>query len=69
MAVRRIVSNLMTPDPAGLAAFYGDVLGLAPQMDHGWITTLGTMTDQPVQLSLASGGGRGDCASRAVDRG
>ncbi|SEP78160.1 VOC family protein [Thalassovita taeanensis] len=58
MAVCRIVANIDTPDPAGCAAFYQRVFGLAPVMDHGWIVTLqAEQAKAPVQLSLAAEGG------------
>ena len=58
MAVLRIIPNLNAPDPAALAAFWQDVLGLQPVMDHGWIVTLAGGL-QTVQLSLAAEGGAG----------
>ncbi|TMN18775.1 glyoxalase [Pseudoxanthomonas sp. X-1] len=58
--MRRVVANLVTSDPAGLAAFYRTVFDLEIAMDHGWIVTLAsdaaTMTPQ---VSLASEGGSG----------
>ncbi len=36
MRVKRIVSNVETPDFARAAAFYEDILGLDLLMDHGW---------------------------------
>ena len=50
MAVRRIVSNIRTDDPAGVASFYRQVFGLDTAMDMGWIVTL-VGADQPVQIS------------------
>ncbi|MFB3128836.1 MAG: glyoxalase, partial [Lysobacteraceae bacterium] len=41
MAVKRIVANIATPDPARAAAFYGGLLGMPVVMDHGWIVTHG----------------------------
>jgi catechol 2,3-dioxygenase-like lactoylglutathione lyase family enzyme len=59
MAVRRIVANLAAAEPAAAHRFYGEVLGLVPAMDMGWIVTFAA--DAPVrpQLSVASGGGAG----------
>lgn len=59
MAVRRIVANLETPDPAALADFYRDLFDLDLLMDHGWITTIGSSDRMTVQLSVASEGGSG----------
>lgn len=59
MSVVRIVANLATGDVQGLAAFYGDLLGLNVLMDQGWIITLGGDDLGPVQLSIASQGGAG----------
>ena len=39
MKVKRIVANIETADPAAVARFYKDVLGLELLMDHGWIAT------------------------------
>ena len=47
MTVLRIVANLATRDPAGLAGFYRDLLGLDLLMDLGFITTLGTAAPSP----------------------
>jgi catechol 2,3-dioxygenase-like lactoylglutathione lyase family enzyme len=59
MSVRRIVANLPARDPAGLAAFYRDLLGLESLMEMEFITTLGGGPDRPVELSLAREGGGG----------
>lgn len=59
MTVRRIVANIETDDPALVAAFYSDLLGLETVMDHGWINTLQGVQQQSIQLSAASQGGSG----------
>jgi catechol 2,3-dioxygenase-like lactoylglutathione lyase family enzyme len=59
MTVLRIVANLTASDPQAMAAFYGDLLGLDLLMDSGFITTVGSTTDAPVQMSLANEGGSG----------
>ncbi|EYR80510.1 glyoxalase [Shinella sp. SUS2] len=59
MTVRRIVANIETADPAGVAAFYRGILGLELLMDHGWIVTYGTQDRMPLQVSFASEGGSG----------
>jgi catechol 2,3-dioxygenase-like lactoylglutathione lyase family enzyme len=59
MAVKRIVSNIKAPDTAAAKAFYGDIFGLEPLMDLGWITTYGASGNAPVQLSIATEGGSG----------
>lgn len=52
MRVRRIVPDLAAADPAGGKAFYGDVLGLEPVMDQGWIVTYAAPGRPDVQLSV-----------------
>ncbi len=52
MAVRRIVPNLHADDPAAGTAFYADVLGLEPVMDHGWIATYAAPGTPVAQLSV-----------------
>jgi catechol 2,3-dioxygenase-like lactoylglutathione lyase family enzyme len=59
VTVLRIVTNLPSGDPSRLAGFYHDLLGLDVVMDLGFIATLGTRSQTPVQLSLASEGGSG----------
>ena len=59
MKVKRIVSNVMTPDPTLAKRFYGDVLGLDVLMDQGWIVTYGSTTKMTGQLSFLSEGGSG----------
>ncbi|WP_296225868.1 glyoxalase superfamily protein [Ralstonia sp. UBA689] len=60
MAVRRIVPNLHAADPARAHAFYAELLGLEPLMDHGWIVTLATTGAQMApQVSIATEGGSG----------
>lgn len=60
MSVLRIVPNLPARDPAALALWYQQVLGLQVVMDHGFIVTLVPRgADQQAQLSLASEGGSG----------
>lgn len=58
MAVLRIVPNLPARDPAALARFWAEVLGLEPVMDLGFIVTL-VGGAQRGELSLASEGGAG----------
>lgn len=59
MKVKRIVANVETPEPAAVARFYKDILGLDLLMDHGWIATYGTGDTMPLQVSFASEGGSG----------
>lgn len=59
MKVKRIVPNIETADPAAVARFYNDVLGLELLMDHGWLATYGTDGTMPLQVSFASEGGSG----------
>lgn len=60
MAVRRIVPNLHAADPARARAFYAELLGLEPVMDHGWIVTFAdTGAQMAPQVSIATEGGSG----------
>jgi catechol 2,3-dioxygenase-like lactoylglutathione lyase family enzyme len=62
VAVRRIVANLAAGDAAEfvtLRAFYVDLFGLAPVMDHGWIATLASGETALTQLGVATEGGSG----------
>ena len=59
MRVTRVIPNLPAPDPAALAAFYQDVFGLELDFDMGWIVFLGTQTERPLRLQIASEGGSG----------
>ena len=57
MAVRRIVTDLLTDNPGELAAFYRDVFGMETAMDGGFIVTIAGPGQQQVQLNLAREGG------------
>jgi catechol 2,3-dioxygenase-like lactoylglutathione lyase family enzyme len=57
--VKRIVSNIATPDVTKAAAFYEEVLGLELLMDLGWIRTYGATSRMKVQMSVMSEGGSG----------
>jgi catechol 2,3-dioxygenase-like lactoylglutathione lyase family enzyme len=59
MRIKRIVANFSTGQPAKAQRFYGDVLGLDLDMDHGWIRTYGSDEKMNVQVSFASEGGSG----------
>ncbi len=59
MKVKRIVSNVSTPNLALAKRFYGDVLGLDVLMDQGWIATYGLSSKMSVQISFLSEGGSG----------
>src|SRR5690606_5084802 len=59
MAVKRIVANIATPDPAAARAFYADILGLDLLMDHGWLVTYGNDAATTPQVSFAIEGGSG----------
>lgn len=58
MAVRRIVPNIAASQPEIAQRFYGDILGLEPVMDLGWICTFAAQeaTARP-QISVAIEGG------------
>ncbi|TKC62084.1 glyoxalase [Pedobacter hiemivivus] len=59
MKVKRIVSDVFTPDLNAADVFYRDILNLDLLMDHGWIRTYGSSELMTVQLSFASEGGSG----------
>jgi len=59
MKVKRIVTNISTPDVAEAKRFYQDILGLDLIMDHGWIATYGSSDNMSIQISFASEGGSG----------
>ncbi|MDF1586414.1 VOC family protein [Marinimicrococcus flavescens] len=59
MGVRRIVANIATDRIEEARAFYGELLGLQPVMDHGWIVTLAGDDVARSQVSFASEGGSG----------
>lgn len=59
MRVLRIVANIEAADPAAMAAFYCEVLGLDVVMDHGWIVTVAADSSMRPQLSFAREGGSG----------
>lgn len=59
MRVKRIVTNIATPDVDAARAFYRDVLGLDVLMEMGWITTFGSDEQMSVQISVMSEGGSG----------
>ncbi|MGN8071136.1 VOC family protein [Mucilaginibacter sp. SG564] len=59
MKVKRIVTNINTPDVAEAKRFYQEVLGLDLIMDHGWIATYGSDEEMNIQISFAFEGGSG----------
>ncbi len=59
MKVKRIVSNIATPDVEKAKAFYEGVLGLKLLMDLGWIRTYGSGSKMTIQVSVLSEGGSG----------
>lgn len=59
MAVTRIVPNIAAPDVAAAQAFYGDILGMRPVMDFGWIVTFAAESATTPQVSIATEGGAG----------
>jgi catechol 2,3-dioxygenase-like lactoylglutathione lyase family enzyme len=52
MGVHRVVPDFASPSLQAAKDFYGDVLGLRPVMDHGWIVTLADVERPGAQLSL-----------------
>jgi catechol 2,3-dioxygenase-like lactoylglutathione lyase family enzyme len=59
LKVKRIVSNIATPDVEKAKAFYEGVLGLKLLMDLGWIRTYGSGSKMTIQVSVLSEGGSG----------
>lgn len=61
MAVLRVVANIAADDPKRAEAFYGDVLGMRPAMDMGWIATWAGAGDASAapQVSVMTEGGSG----------
>lgn len=57
MKVKRIISNIFTPDLKAAEVFYKDILGLELLMDHGWIHTYGSSEQMSLQISFAKEGG------------
>ncbi|OPA75323.1 glyoxalase [Paenibacillus selenitireducens] len=57
MKVKRIVTNIETPEVMAAKRFYHDVLGLELLMDQGWIATYGSHEEMSIQISFASQGG------------
>jgi len=52
MGARRVVPDLSSTSLEAAKGFYGDVLGLRPVMDHGWIVTLADPERPDAQISL-----------------
>jgi|SRR3954454_2390259 catechol 2,3-dioxygenase-like lactoylglutathione lyase family enzyme len=52
MGVHRVVPDLASRSPEAAKVFYGDVLGLRPVMDLGWIVTLADPDRPGAQISL-----------------
>lgn len=52
VGVRRVVPDLASASLEAAKDFYGDVLGLQPVMDHGWIVTLADPERPTAQISL-----------------
>ena len=59
MGVKRIVANIDTAKVNEVRAFYVELFALEVVMDQGWIATLASGSDAPVQMSIASEGGSG----------
>lgn len=62
MGVLRVTANVAAQDEDVVkktTEFYKTVFGLAVVMDQGWIATLASGSQGPVQISVASEGGSG----------
>jgi catechol 2,3-dioxygenase-like lactoylglutathione lyase family enzyme len=52
MGARRVVPDLSSTPLEAAKGFYGDLLGLRPLMDHGWIVTLADPERPDAQIGL-----------------
>ncbi len=52
MAVKRVVPDLVAPEPTAGATFYAEVLGLEKVMDLGWIATFAAPENPTAQISV-----------------
>jgi catechol 2,3-dioxygenase-like lactoylglutathione lyase family enzyme len=59
MRVKRIVANIRAANTEAGRRFYGDALGLAVQMDMGWIATYASAEQSSAQVTVATEGGSG----------
>lgn len=59
MTVKRVVANIESSRLENARAFYGDILGMAVVMDHGWIVIFASDATTRPQVSIASEGGSG----------
>ena len=54
MSVRRVVPDFQADDPRAAAGFYGEVLGLEPVMDLGWVVTYSDPDNPLAQITVMS---------------
>lgn len=59
MTVKRIIVDIAAGSVAEVSTFYQDLFSLDVVMDQGWIATLSSGQNGPVQVSIASEGGSG----------
>lgn len=59
MTVKRIVANIAAGNLEPIKDFYSTLFGLEAVMDLGFITTLASGKQAPVQISIATEGGSG----------
>ena len=59
VAVKRIVANVAAERIHLAKAFHGDILGMTPVMDLGWIVTFAGEGSATPQISFATEGGSG----------
>lgn len=52
MKITRIVANIEAQDFSKASHFYGEILGLHPLMDMGFITTYGSREKMDTQVSF-----------------
>ena len=51
MTIRRVVPNILTPDPAASRSFFADFLGFDVAMDLGWVMTYASPANPTAQIS------------------
>jgi predicted enzyme related to lactoylglutathione lyase len=59
MTITRIVLDIATESIPQVRAFYVDLFEMDIVMDQGWISTLSSGAEGPVQISVMSEGGSG----------
>jgi catechol 2,3-dioxygenase-like lactoylglutathione lyase family enzyme len=55
MGIRRVVTNLYSPDPPRTRDFYVNVFGFEVGMDMGWVTALMSPSNPTAQIQIFRG--------------